>query len=51
MVGSSGRRSRSVSAINSGTIENRKMLSKQKISAVGTAALAPSTASARPGPM
>ena len=43
--------SRSVSAISSGTIENRKMLSKQKISAVGAAALAPSTASASPGPM
>ncbi len=43
--------SRSVSAISSGTIENRKMLSQQKISAVGAAALAPSTASASPGPM
>src|ERR1700712_3878662 len=40
--------SRSVSAISSGTIENRKMLSQQKINAVGAAALAPSTASARP---
>ena len=43
--------SRSVSAINSGTIVNRKMLSQQKISAVGAAALAPRTASASPGPM
>ena len=41
----------SVSAINSGTIVNRKMLSQQKISAVGAAALEPSTASARPGPI
>ena len=38
-------------AISSGTIENRKMLSKQKISAIGAAALAPSIASARPGPI
>ena len=43
--------SRSVNAIKSGTIENRKMLSQQKISAVGAAALAPKTASASPGPM
>ena len=41
----------SVSAINSGTIENRKMLSQQKIRAVGAEALAPSTASASPGPI
>jgi hypothetical protein len=50
MVGSSGRRSFPVSAIDNGRIENRKMLSKQKINAVGTAALAPRTASASPGP-
>src|SRR5216683_2421766 len=37
MVGSSARRSLAVSAIDSGTIENRKMLSKQKINAVPTA--------------
>ena len=43
--------SRSVSAINSGTIVNRKMLSQQKINAVGAAACEPSTASARPGPI
>ncbi len=42
--------SRSLSSISSGTIENRKMLSQQKISAVGAAALVPSTASASPGP-
>src|SRR6185369_17377585 len=41
--------SRSVTSIRSGTIENRKMLSQQKISAVGAAALLPSTASASPG--
>src|SRR3984893_7132311 len=45
------RGSRSDNAINSGTIENRKMLSQQKINAVGAAAFEPSTASARPGPI
>src|SRR5258708_3318522 len=43
--------SRSVNSIRSGTIVNRKMLSQQKINAVGAAAFAPSTASARPGPI
>ncbi len=42
---------RSVSAINTGTMVNRKMLSQQKISAVGAAAFEPSTASASPGPI
>src|SRR5450756_818115 len=41
----------SVSAINNGTAVNRKMLSQQKINAVGAAALAPNTASASPGPI
>src|SRR5882757_8293542 len=50
-VCSSERCSRSVKAIRIGTIENRKMLSQQKISAVGADALVPSTASASPGPM
>src|SRR5882757_9199661 len=50
-VCSSERCSRSVNAINIGTIENRKMLSQQKINAVGADALVPSTASASPGPM
>jgi hypothetical protein len=38
------------SAIRNGTMVNIMMLSKQKISATGTAARAPSVASARPGP-
>ena len=46
-----GAASLSNSAISSGTIENRKMLSKQKISATGTAAGGPNVASARPGPI
>src|SRR6202165_4908598 len=43
------RGSRSDNAINSGTIENRKMLSQQKINAVGAAGLWPGTAHAQPG--
>src|SRR5215207_7613487 len=43
--------SRSVSSIMNGTIENRKMLSQQKISAVGAAAWLPNTVSASPGPI
>ena len=39
------------SAIRNGTMVNRMMLSKQKISATGTAACGPSVASARPGPI
>lgn len=50
-VGNSGRRVPSVNAIQSGITENRKILSKQKISAVGTADCMPNTASANPGPM
>ena len=38
-------------AIMNGTSENNKSVSKQKISATGTAACAPKVASARPGPM
>ena len=39
------------SDISSGTSENRKMLSKQKISATGAAACGPSVDSASPGPI
>ncbi len=39
------------SAIRNGTSENSSSVSKQKISATGTAACGPSVASARPGPM
>ncbi len=38
-------------AISSGTSENSKMLSKQKISATGAAACEPSVDSASPGPI
>ena len=39
------------SAIKNGTMVNKIMLSKQKISATGTVAGGPSVASASPGPM
>ena len=39
------------SAIRNGTSENSSSVSKQKISATGTAACGPSVASARPGPI
>ena len=51
IIGSSGRRFVSSSAITSGTTENRKTLSKQKIRATGAAAAGPNVASASPGPM
>ena len=39
------------SAIRNGTSVNNRSVSKQKISATGTAAAGPSVASASPGPM
>ena len=41
----------SSNSIRKGTIENRKMLSKQKISAIGAADLVPRSANASPGPI